>query len=195
VENYISKLVPALPARSWQIHYFTARVKQTVPSGMIIHKIPVLRGTSITRMLSFAYGARRAVQKFDLPLVMGFGRTICQDIYRDGNGCFLDYEKSANKRFNFLYRNCYLHLEKQRFHNPRLYKVVTVSRMVKDQIINHYHLPEEKIEVAYSGVEARQLNPELKKHKLRFRKQLRIPPDAFTQLFMGNGFNARDWHI
>jgi len=95
VENYINKLVPSLLDRNWEISYFTAKIEQPVPKGMIVHKIPVIRGTSITRMLSFAYGARRVAKKVNLPLLLGFGRTIYQDIYRDGSGCFLDYQKQA----------------------------------------------------------------------------------------------------
>jgi UDP-glucose:(heptosyl)LPS alpha-1,3-glucosyltransferase len=188
VENYINKLVPALLNRNWQIHYFTARIEQDVPPGMIIHKVPVIRGTSVSRMLSFAYCARWAARRANLPLVMGFGRTIYQDIYRDGSGCFLDYQKYAAKRFNRLYRKSYLHLELKRFNDPRLQKVITVSQMVKDQIISRYHLRPEKIEVVYSGVNQEHLHPSLKKQKPHFRKQLEIPNDALTILFVGNGF-------
>jgi len=138
VENYINKLVPDLLNRNWQVHYFAAKIEQPILPGMIFHKIPIIRGTSISRMLSFAYGARKAVQRVNLPLIMGFGRTIYQDIYRDGSGCFLDYQKHAAKRFNILYRKSYLHIEQKRFNDPRLQKVITVSRMVKEQIVQHY---------------------------------------------------------
>ena len=188
VENYINKLVPALLERSWQIHYFTANIKQRVPTGMITHKIPVVRGASISRMLSFAYGARRAVQRANLPLIMGFGRTICQDIYRDGSGCFLDYQEHAGKRFNKLYTKSYLHLERKRFEDPRLQKVITVSRMVKDQIVSRYNIPPERIEVVYSGVNQEQIHPNLKGEKIRFKKQLGLPQEAMTLLFIGNGY-------
>ena len=191
VENYISKLVPALLERDWLIHYFTAKINKPVPRRVIIHKIPIIRGTSLSRMLSFAYGGRRAIQQADLPLVMGFGRTIYQDIYRDGSGCFLDYEKHAGKRFNRLYRKCYLHLERKRYKDARLKKVVTVSQMVKDQIIRRYHIPSEKIEVLYSGIAAHVLNPDLKKQKSDYRKQLQIPEDVLTLLFIGNEFKRK----
>ncbi|NVM21815.1 MAG: glycosyltransferase family 4 protein [Desulfobacterales bacterium] len=191
VESYINKLVPALLARNWQIHYFTARIEQHIPPGMIIHKIPVIRGTSISRMLSFAYGAKLAVRQARPPLVMGFGRTIYQDIYRDGSGCFSDYQKYAAKRFNSLYRKSCLHLERKRFNDPRLQKVITVSRMVKEQIISHYHVRPEKVEVVYSGVNAQHLNPGLKKQKNHFRKQLEIANDALTILFIGNAFERK----
>jgi len=138
VENYINKLVPDLLNRNWQVHYFAAKIEQPILPGMIFHKIPIIRGTSISRMLSFAYGARKTVQRVNLPLIMGFGRTIYQDIYRDGSGCFLDYQKHATKRFNSLYRKSYLHIEQKRFNDPRLQKVITVSRMVKEQIVQHY---------------------------------------------------------
>jgi len=191
VENYINKLVPSLLEKNWQIHYFAAKIKQKVPQGMIVHKIPVIKGSSILRMLSFAYGARKAVLRTGLPLVMGFGRTIYQDIYRDGSGCFLDYESHSTKRFNRLYRKSYLHLEKKRFFDPGLKKIITVSRMVKDQIINRYHIPSEKIKVVYSGVDSTRLNPDLKKQKGAFRKELKILQDSLVILFIGNGFERK----
>ena len=70
VEKYINKLVPSLLDRGWRIHYFAAKIEQPVPEGMTVHHIPVIRGTSITRMLSFAYGARRAAKRANLPLIM-----------------------------------------------------------------------------------------------------------------------------
>jgi len=188
VENYINKLVPDLLNRNWQVHYFAAKIEQPILPGMILHKIPVIRGTSISRMLSFAYGARKTVQRVNLPLIMGFGRTIYQDIYRDGSGCFLDYQKHAAKRFNRLYRKIYLHIEQKRFNDPRLQKVITVSRMVKDQIVRHYNLPPEKIEVVYSGVNHEHINPGFKEKKNQFKKQLGLPQDAMTLLFIGNEF-------
>lgn len=192
VESYINKLVPALIERQWEIHYFTAKVNQPVPPGMIVHKIPIVRGSSITRMLSFAYGAKRAVQKTKIPLVMGFGRTIYQDLYRDGSGCFLDYEKnSENKHFNRFYRKSYLHLEQKRFSDPRLKKIITVSKMVKNQILDRYDLPEKKVEVVYSGVDTKYLNPEIKTQKQCLRKKMGLPENAFIILLIGNGFKRK----
>ncbi len=191
VENYINKLVPSLILRGWKIHYLTSMINQDVPSEMTVHKIPVIRGFSTARMLSFAYGARKKAMKLDLPLIMGFGRTIYQDIYRDGSGCFLDYEKNAQKNFNRLYRKTYLHLEKKRFSDPRLKKIITVSNMVKEQIIARYRVPDDKIQVVYSGVNAGQLNPDLKKQKDHFKKELNINKDDLTILFIGNGFKRK----
>ena len=191
VETYLNKLVPSLLERNWRVHYVTARIQQPIPDGMILHKIPILRGTSVSRMLSFAYGARRMVRRARIPLVMGFGRTIHQDIYRDGSGCFRDYQAHAGRRFNPLYVKSYLHLERQRFCDPLLSQVITVSHMVKDQIIRRYGWPADQIDVVYSGVDDRNLNPGLKSHKTVFRRQLKIPPDAFTLLFMGNDFERK----
>ncbi len=188
VENYINKLVPDLLNRNWQVHYFAAKIEQPILPGMIFHKIPIIRGTSISRMLSFAYGARKKVQRINLPLIMGFGRTIYQDIYRDGSGCFLDYQKHADKRFNRLYRKSYLHIEHKRYNDSRLQKVITVSRMVKEQIVQRYNLPPKKIEVVYSGVNHEYLNPGFKEKKKQFRNQLGLPQDALTLLFIGNDF-------
>lgn len=191
VENYINKLVPDLLNRNWQVHYFAAKLEQPILNGMIFHKIPIIRGTSISRMLSFAYGARKTVQQVNLPLIMGFGRTIYQDIYRDGSGCFLDYKKHAAKRFNRLYRKSYLHIEQKRFNDPFLQKIITVSRMVKEQIVQRYNLPPEKIEVVYSGVNHEYINPVFKEKKNQLKNQLGLPQDALILLFIGNEFDRK----
>jgi UDP-glucose:(heptosyl)LPS alpha-1,3-glucosyltransferase len=191
VESYINKLVAALLDRNWQVHYFTGKVEQPIPTGLIIRRVPVIRGSSVSRMLSFAYGARCAVRQANLPLVMGFGRTICQDIYRDGSGCFLDYQKYAGKRFNPLYARSYLHLERRRFNDLYLQKVIAISKMVKEQIITQYQMPRGKVEVVYNGVNARDLHPGLKGQKDRFRKQLNIKKDALVILFIGNDFERK----
>lgn len=188
VESYINSLVPALLERNWQIHYFTARIDQPVPEGMTVHKIPVVRGTSVTRMLSFAYGARRIAREAELPLLMGFGRTIYQDIYRDGSGCFLDYEKHAAKRFGPFYRKSYLHLEHKRFNDPLLQRVIGISQMVKDQIIRRYNLPPEKISVLYNGINPDALNPGLRDDPIKTKQELGLPLEALTVLFIGNDF-------
>jgi len=191
VENYINNLVPDLLNRNWEVHYFTGKIEQPVPDGMIVHNIPIIRGTSISRMLSFAYSARKKVRRVNLPLVMGFGRTIYQDIYCDGSGCFLDYQKHTIKRFNPLYRTSYLHLERKRFNDPHLQKVVAISNMVKEQIVHRHHLSPEKIEVIYPGVDPDQFHPRFKEKKISFKKKLGIPEDALTLLFIGNEFERK----
>jgi len=191
VENYINKLVPDLLNRNWEIHYFTGKIEQPILPGMIVHKIPIIRGTSISRMLSFAYGARKTVRRVNPPLVMGFGRTIYQDIYWDGSGCFLDYQSHTVKRFNLFYKTSYLHLERKRYNDPHLQKVIAISNMVKEQIVHRYHLSPEKIEVIYPGVDPDQFNPGFKEKKIPLKKQLGIPEDALTLLFIGNEFERK----
>jgi UDP-glucose:(heptosyl)LPS alpha-1,3-glucosyltransferase len=191
VENYINKLVTSLLKKNWRIHYFTSRVSQSIPPGMTIHKVHVIRGTSVSRMLSFAYGAKKAAIRSKLPLIMGFGRTIYQDIYRDGSGCFLDYKKHSPKRFGRLYSLSYQHLEHKRFCDRRLKKIICISNMVKNQILNHYDLAPEKIDVVYNGVNSKQFNISLKADKNRLRTVLNINKDDFVILFIGNGFKRK----
>ena len=191
VENYINKLVPDLLNRNWEIHYFTGKIEQPIFPGMTLYNIPIIRGTSISRMLSFAYGARKTVRQVNLPLVMGFGRTIYQDIYRDGSGCFLDYQKHTIKRFNSLYKASYLHLERKRFNDPHLQKVIAISNMVKEQIVRRYNLSPDKIEVVYTGINPRKLNPSFKEKKIQLKEQMELPKDTLMLLFIGNEFERK----
>jgi len=191
VENYINRLVDGLLARNWRIHYITAKADRAVPPGVTIHKVPIIRGTSVSKMLSFAHNAKRLAKKSNLPLIFGFGRTIYQDIYRDGSGCFLDYEQHMDKHFNWLYRKSYLYLERKRFADSRLRKVVAISGMVHDQILARYPLSRQDIIVIYNGVDTNRFYPGLKEKKEYFRKELEIPRQDFVILFVGNGFKRK----
>ena len=188
VENYINKLVHGLLARNWQVHYVTGKIQREVPPKIVIHRVPIVRGTSFRRMLSFAYGAKKAVQKINVPVVVGFGRTIYQDLYRDGSGCLLDYEVLAHKRFGWLYKKAYLHLEGLRFADKRLKKIIAISQMVKNQIIDRYRLPPSMVEVLYNGVDPHSFFPESKTQKRDLKERLDISKDSFVILFIGNGY-------
>ncbi|MDX8431576.1 MAG: glycosyltransferase family 4 protein [Candidatus Algichlamydia australiensis] len=107
---------------------------------------------------------------------------------RAGNGCHAAY-LNHRKRFEPLYKTLtfplnplhrlLLDLEKKSFENPRLKRLITNSQMVKQEILQHYSIPEEKISVIYNGVEWNELTPSYKSN------------EKFHFLFVGSGFKRK----
>ena len=78
--------------------------------------------------------------------------------------------------------------EKDLFGSARLKAVICNSKMVRDEIRNHFGVAGEKLHVIYSGVDTRVFHPDLKRHRAAVRAQYVIPEGATLFLFVGSGF-------
>lgn len=132
-EIYLGRLATSLEARG--IRY--TRIHSPLP-----RKMP----TWLAVLLFNAYLCLRKKGRFYFSLE----RITCPDIYRAGDGvhrCYLNMEKKS--RINPLH-SIYLYLEKRCFHNAS--RIIANSQMVKEQIIETYHISPAKISVVYNGV-------------------------------------------
>jgi UDP-glucose:(heptosyl)LPS alpha-1,3-glucosyltransferase len=97
--------------------------------------------------------------------------------------------KRASFRVNPLHITLLL-IEKRLFRDTGL--IIANSKMVKNQIMKHYGLPDEKIEVIYNGVDLTRFSP---KNRQRWREETRnelsIPAEAKVLLFVGSGFERK----
>jgi len=110
-------------------------------------------------------------------------RVICPDIYRAGDGVhkvFLEIEKKS--LLNPLHL-VYLFIEKRMFKNAK--KIIAISNMVKNQIIDTYNIDSKKIEVIYNGIPL--------KEKVDFKdikKEFNIKNEKIL-LYVGSGFKRK----
>lgn len=127
-------------------------------------------------------------------VVFGMERNSFQTHYRAGSGVHAAYlgqralHEPLLKRLSFacnpLHRKI-LSLEKSAFHNSSLQTLFTNSRMVKEQILQHYKTPEEKIQVVHNGVEWQNFEKP-------FSSSLQNEPKSgFEFLFIGNGYRRK----
>ena len=92
-------------------------------------------------------------------LYFSLERISCPDIYRAGDGVhkrFLEIEKKSI--LNPLHA-VYLFIEKRTFNNSK--KIIAISNMVKNDIINAYNIDPKKIRVIYNGFRLEKINYEL----------------------------------
>jgi UDP-glucose:(heptosyl)LPS alpha-1,3-glucosyltransferase len=108
-------------------------------------------------------------------------RISCPDIYRAGDGVHREFLLSKKKSFNLL-NPVYLFLEQRCFRNAR--KIIANSMMVRNDIIRHYKIDPDKINVIYSGVEL-DLDNSLAGS---VRQELSIDLSTPIILFVGSGF-------
>ncbi len=110
-------------------------------------------------------------------------RVTCPDIYRAGDGVhkvFLEVEKKSI--LNPLHL-VYLYIEKRMFKNAK--KIIANSKMVKNQIIDTYNIPSQKIEVIYNGIPLKNLAD-----FSDIKKEFNIKNEKIL-LYVGSGFKRK----
>lgn len=129
-------------------------------------------------------------------IVLGMDRTSCQTHLRAGNGVHAAYLnlrkkvepwwKAASFAVNPLHR-LILKLEKEGFENPSLKKLIVNSYFVRDQILQHYRVDPQKIEVIHNGVEWSSFEEPF--------AQTHTYSDRFRFLFVGHNFARKGLHF
>ncbi|HKQ38829.1 MAG TPA: glycosyltransferase family 4 protein [Verrucomicrobiae bacterium] len=179
-ERYLHGVIEELVARGQRVHLFANAWTET--AGVEFHRVPMVRGTSFLKILTFAIAARKAVRRAHCDLVFSLERTLEQDVYRAGDGCHREWlarRGYGGLRVNPLHLTI-LGLEKRVFSPERTGWIIANSNRGKQEIIQHYRFPAERIQVIYNGVD-------LNRFQLRTKKK----NDTVNLLFVGTGFERK----
>ena len=184
-----------------EVHLFCAEFALDPPPGTHAHFIPIAPFGRTARLWSFAKVAPRVMHPYSCDLVVSFGRMICQDVLRSGGGSHraflqkLAAEGGSRRRLWHAlspYHRSLLALERRQFQPGNYKRILAVSAEVKRELLATYAIPENKITVIHNGVDEKRFHLGLRdKFRALMRKQWRIPSDAPTVLFVGNGFRRK----
>jgi UDP-glucose:(heptosyl)LPS alpha-1,3-glucosyltransferase len=181
-ERYLHGVIEELIARGHKVHLFANAWSET--PGVQFHRVPMIRGMSWTKILTFALAAQSVVKRAECDLVFSLDRTFKQDVYRAGDGCHREWliERGGGRfaQFNPLHLTT-LALEKRVFSPARTGWIIANSKRGKDEIIKHYNFPAERVEVIYNGVDLKRFQPRPAKV---MGKEVRL-------LFVGTGFQRK----
>jgi UDP-glucose:(heptosyl)LPS alpha-1,3-glucosyltransferase len=204
-ERYLTQMIERLRGRGHEVHVFARQWDSaTAMAGEkagIFHPVPVIPSPSFLEALSFAHFSQSLLKKEEFDIIHSFERTLYQDIYRAGDGCHREWLlrrkkidpwlKRLTHPLNPLHRTL-LFLEKHLFQSPRLKKIIANSRTGKEEIIRHYGVPGEKIEVIYNGVDLETFHPRnVALFRRALRRELKIPLEAPVVLFLGSGYRRK----
>ncbi|MFN0038620.1 MAG: glycosyltransferase family 4 protein [Burkholderiales bacterium] len=199
-ERFIERAVESLRERGTQVTVITRSWQGASTKGDVEVCNPFYLG-KIWRDWSFARCARKAIRSPKYDLVQSHERIAGCDIYRAGDGVHAEWLFQRGRMQSWwqriLTRFSPYHLfvlaaEKRMFDSPRLRAVICNSEMVKDEILEHYHLPATILHVVYNGIDTNLFHPRLRQEGGDIkREQLGIPPGAVIALFVGSGFKRK----
>lgn len=204
VESYVCNLSKQLLDRGHEIHIFAHRFSNDRDERLTFHQVPASTFWSPLKYWTFAVNAPKIIKKTKIKfdLVHGFTQTLFQDLYRVGGGCHWDYMMHTYPLMHSLFgrillclnpRHLSLLLLEKIIFKKKCYKQITcISEQCKEEIIHHYQLPPDDIEVIYNGVDINIFSPQ---NKTRYRDTVRakygIVPDEVLLLFVGSGFKRK----
>lgn len=197
-ERYLQTLMGRLRKEGHEIHIFSNQ--WSCEEKIAFHKVNALSLNSFLSTVTFARNAARSIKKdsgFDC--VISFERTNCQDIYRAGEGCHAEWLNIRSavaplyKRMSFRLNPLHLALlaiERELYSDTKL--IIANSRMVKQQIVRHYSVPEERLKIIYNGVDLVRFSPDNKRRwRKGVRERLGMSEGSKLIIFVGTGFKRK----
>jgi UDP-glucose:(heptosyl)LPS alpha-1,3-glucosyltransferase len=155
----------------------------------------------VARDRSFARCAQTAMERDGYDITQSHERIPGCMVFRAGDGvhaAWLDHLRRVRGAVGRLglainpYHRYVLAAERAMFAHPALRAIICNSRMVRDEIVRYYGVPEEKLQVIYNGVDPAVFHPGLMR---QYRDSLRadhgIASDTPLFLFVGNGFERK----
>jgi UDP-glucose:(heptosyl)LPS alpha-1,3-glucosyltransferase len=162
------------------------------PFGSIIH----LRSKS---PIEFATELERMRAQFPFEILFSLERVWSCDVYRAGDGvhrAWLEQRRKFELPLKRFVRSLsskhqdLLRLEQSLFSGGNAKRVIAGSQMVKDEIVNLYGYPADKIDIIRNGVPLKKFrfDPELRE---KSREELNLKPDQIALLFAGSGWERK----
>ena len=152
---------------------------------------------ALWRDWGFARATCRDIRRSQPSLVESHERMLCCDVYRAGDGVHAVWleEKlkgsSASGRISALLspRNRYLTTsEKRLYRSPWLRAVICNCKMVRDEILSRFAVPEAKLHVVYNPVDRDHFHPGLRAERTRVLERYRIDAGATVYLLIASDF-------
>jgi UDP-glucose:(heptosyl)LPS alpha-1,3-glucosyltransferase len=159
---------------------------------------------SITRLrakspIGFADELQKIQASLQHDALFSLERVWSCDVYRAGDGvhrAWLERRRKFELPLKRFVRSLspkhrdLLRLEQSLFSGSNTTRAIAASQMVKDEIVNIYRYPADKIEIVRNGLplEKFHFDPELRE---RSRDDLKLKPDQTALLFAGSGWERK----
>jgi UDP-glucose:(heptosyl)LPS alpha-1,3-glucosyltransferase len=193
-EAYLERLARAILDSGHAVRLFTTA--EWPETEWQVGKITRLRSRS---PIAFANELEKLRTGSECDVLMSLERVWRCHVYRAGDGvhrAWLERRKEFGTLFQRLFRifnrkhKNILRLEKSLFTDGGAGRVIVNSQMVKDEIIDLYGYPGDKIDIVRNGVPLDQFrfDPEI---RAKARASLKVKPREVISLFVGTGWERK----
>jgi UDP-glucose:(heptosyl)LPS alpha-1,3-glucosyltransferase len=199
-ERFVEGALEALLERNVAISLYTREWPQT--KLQLIEPVvvdPFYLGR-LWRDWGFARAVCRHIADAKANLVQSHERLLCCDVYRAGDGVhavWLEHKLAGASALTRAaawaspYHRYVLARERELFASPWLRAVICNSKMVRDEIRDHFGLPESRLPVIYNAVDSDAFHPRLRAERAKVLEQHAIAEDATVFLLVGSNYERK----
>jgi UDP-glucose:(heptosyl)LPS alpha-1,3-glucosyltransferase len=203
VERQAHSIAQALLDAGHEVHFFCQRADASIDPRIAVHRVSnPLRPVRWLKVWWFDRACERAVAAagpFDL--VHGFGKTSRQDVYFDGSGCLADFQTWSidgaiaspwrrRLRRASPHQRVVAQIERARYTRGNYRRVLAISELVRQQILDRYQLPPRDIETLHPGVDLERFAPDPAARE-QTRRALGVGRDAPLIAFLGSDYRRK----
>lgn len=200
-ERTFGLLAGGLARRGHSVQVITTGWQGQPPPGVEVHLCPVKARTGQGQAVAWAEAAGREMDRLGLDSCLALDRVPGCPVLRTSDGCHAAWLRRRSayepawRRLSFRLNpkhRALLDLERRAMQSQRLKRVIAISHMVKDELVQYLGVPAEKIEVIYNGVDEQMLAP-ARDGRLRAsaREMLDLRRGQPVLLFLGSGFGRK----
>jgi UDP-glucose:(heptosyl)LPS alpha-1,3-glucosyltransferase len=189
LENYLIEFSRRLSAAGHELTFVTSKINQEVAKKITgeVRMLPRVRVSPLLRMWQFSRQAARVVDELEVESVLGFGRTVRQDVHRAGGGCHALYSRLLPVWKRYGLKNLLeLRLERQLYAGGQTGQFVTNSRQVAVELQRQYGVDAGRFTTIHTAVEGRLFCPAEQPEAVRreVRGQMKTGEDEAVFLFV-----------
>jgi len=202
-ERYLVDLCTRMASEDFEVHVYAEHWDEE-NRGIHFHQVRSIPFPKSLRLLSFAVRATREIGKENYDVTLGVGNTLKADVLQPHGGVHWAWFWRSLRAYDhpFLWVIKFLgrvlspkqwiqgYIENAPYKKKKFHKIIAISDMVKQDIIQWYGIPENQIEVVYNGVDTERFHPRNRQYREEIRRRHGIN-DEFVILFVSNNFRMK----
>jgi len=202
-ERYLVDLMQFLSMKGHEVHVFAHHFDEGI-EGLRFHTVELFPFPKWLRILSFALRCHQQMERGDFDVIMGVGNTWGADLLQPHGGVHWKWFWRSLR----AYRNPWLWTAKllgrvfslkqwaegiveDAPYRKGVKRIVAISEMVKEDIIDYYGIPEDRIVVVYNGVDTERFHPRNRRYRAEIRERYGLRPEDFVLLFVSHNFRLK----
>ncbi len=202
-ERYLVDLCTRLVQEGHEVHVYAEHWEEEI-QGIHLHRVKTLPFPKSLRLLSFAIKATREMKSANYDVTLGVGNTLEADVLQPHGGVHWAWFWRSLRAYDhpILWMIKLLGrilspkqwasgwIEDRPYKRGNYSRIVAISDMVKEDIIQRYKVPEDRIAVVYNGTDIERFHPRNRRYREEIRGRHGIA-NEFVVLFVSNNFRLK----